>query len=302
MASGSKKVIVAALFGNAAIAVVKFIAAGITQSSAMLSEGIHSLVDTGNQMLLLVGMKKAAKPADHRFPFGYSRELYFWSFVVAILIFGVGSGISIYEGVHRLRNPHPLHNPTINYVVLGIAILFEGYVWLVAWKEFQQRRRGRKVWHAIQESKDPGLFVVLFEDSAALLGLFIALAGVGLGHLTHNPVYDALAAIAIGVVLAVTAFILLIETKGLLIGEAAHPETVDGMKKLVMDLDGVENVNEILTTHMGPRTVLVNISVEFKDHLKTGQIEQTTAKLTKKLKQKYPEVTRVFIEPESGEA
>jgi cation diffusion facilitator family transporter len=298
VASGSKKVIIAALLGNAAIAVVKFIAAGLTQSSAMLSEGIHSLVDTGNQALLLVGMKQAAKPADDKFPFGHARELYFWSFVVAILIFGVGSGISIYEGVHRLQDPHPVKNPIINYIVLGVAILFEGYVWMIAWREFKPRKRGRKVWRAIQESKDPGLFVVLFEDTAALLGLFIALAGISLGQLTNNPAFDGIAAILIGVVLAVTAFLLLVETKGLLIGESAHPETVEALRRMAADLECVENVNEVLTTHMGPDHVLVNISLEFKDDLRTGEIEQTTAALTDRIKQEFPEVKRVFIEPE----
>ncbi|WP_455219370.1 cation diffusion facilitator family transporter, partial [Kaarinaea lacus] len=256
MAGSSRKVIFAALAGNTLIAITKFVAAGISGSSAMLSEGIHSLVDTGNQGLLLYGLHRAKRPADSAFPFGYGKEIYFWSFVVAILIFALGAGISMYEGIHRLMEPKILGDPTINYIVLGLAMLFEGVAWYLAFKEFSRVKGPIGYIEAVQKGKDPTLFVVLFEDSAAMLGLLVALIGVALGDITGNPMYDAMASITIGLLLGATAIWLAYETKGLLIGESANKRVVKSIRELVNKSNYVEHVNEILTMHMGPEYIL----------------------------------------------
>ena len=300
MASGSKKVILAALVGNSLIAVTKFIASAMTGSSAMFSEGIHSLVDTGNQGLLLYGLKASKKPADQDFPFGHGKEIYFWSFVVAILIFAFGAGISIYEGVHHILHPAEISNPMINYIVLTLAIIFEGGALYVALKEFNKARGKLGYLKAVQRGKDPSLFVVLFEDSAAMLGLLIALAGVTLTQVTGQPVWDGIASVVIGCILAATAFWLAIETKGLLIGEGADKETVDNINTLAAAHKEVESVNEILTLHMGPEFILANISIQFKRGLKTGRIEEIIHSLDKSIKEKHPYIKRIFIEAETN--
>jgi len=299
MASASKTVIYAALAGNSLIAVTKFAAAALTGSSAMVSEGIHSLVDTGNQALLLFGLRQARKPPDERFPFGHGKEVYFWSFVVAILIFGLGAGISIYEGVSHLLKPPELRNPAVNYVVLGLALVFEGAAWTFAFREFR-KTKGKLGWlRAVQASKDPTVLVVLFEDSAAMLGLLIALAGVGLSQATGNPLYDGAASIGIGGVLAVTAAWLAAETKGLLIGERARPDVVEDIRRICRDLDKVERVNEVLTMHMGPEYVLATLSLEFADALTITELERTIEDLNQRIRAAHPEVKKVFIEAES---
>lgn len=299
MATGSKKVIYAALAGNTLIAISKFIAAFITGSSAMLSEGIHSLVDTGNQGLLLYGMRQAKKPADEFFPFGHGKEIYFWSFVVAILIFAVGAGVSFYEGLHQLLDPKPITSPEINYIVLALAIVFEGGAWFMAFKEFNRVRGRRGYIEAIQRAKDPSLFVVLFEDSAALLGLVIALVAIFISDQTGWLIADGFASILIGFILAGTAIWLAYETKGLLIGEAANPRVVQGIRALINKLEGVTHTNEVLTMHMGPDFILVNISLDFIDQLGVGEIEKKIANLDRAIKQSYPEVKRVFVEAEA---
>lgn len=300
MASGSKKVIYAALIGNGAIAITKFIASALTGSSAMFSEGIHSLVDTGNQTLLLYGLHRAKKPADKRFPFGHGNEIYFWSFTVAVMIFGVGASVSIYEGVHQIMDPHSVTNPMINYIVLGLAIVFEGAAWWFAFVEFNREKGSMGYFEAIKRGKDPTLFAVLFEDSAALLGLFIALIGVGLGHYTGNWIFDGIASLMIGFVLAGAALWLGYETKGLLIGESAMLDVVDGIREIVKEAEHVENVHEILTMHMGPEFVLLNISAEFSDSVRVPDIERSIAALDRDIKSAYPIVKRIFIEAESG--
>lgn len=298
MASGSKKVIIAALIGNSLISVTKFIAATMTGSSAMFSEGIHSLVDTGNQGLLLYGLKAAKKPADKRFPFGHGKEIYFWSFVVAILIFAVGAGISIYEGIHHILHPVEITDPSINYLVLGLAILFEGGALYIAVKEFNHARGDLGYLQAVRRGKDPTLFVVLFEDSAAMLGLVIALIGIYLAQATGFAAWDGIASVAIGCILAGTAFWLAVETKSLLIGEGADQQTVDTIKKIANDLDDIEQVNEVLTLHMGPEFILANISLDFKDDLQTGRIEQIIHSLDQSIKAEFPYIKRIFIEAE----
>ena len=299
MASSRKLVIYAALIGNALIAVMKFIAASITGSSAMLSEGVHSVVDTGNQILLLYGLKQAQKPADKRFPFGHGKEIYFWSFAVAILIFAVGAGISLYEGVHSLLNPHPLENLKINYIVLSLAIVFEGAAWFFALKEFNRSRGEKGYIEAVQRGKDPSLFVVLFEDSAALLGLMVAMLATFLTQITGNLYFDGLASILIGCILGGTALWLALETKGLLIGEAASNSVVIGIEKLVASTASVEHVNEVLTMHMGPDFILANISVKFSNDTTAIEIEEAVASLDKRIKAEYANVKRVFIEAEA---
>jgi cation diffusion facilitator family transporter len=298
-ASGSKKVIIAALIGNTAIAITKFIAASITGSSAMLSEGIHSLVDTGNQGLLLFGMKQAQKPPDESFPFGHGKEIYFWSFVVAILIFAVGAGVSLYEGIHHMIHPISMESPVINYIVLGLAILFEGAAWLFALKEFNRTRGQLGYVEAVQRGKDPSLFVVLFEDSAAILGLIVALVGIFLAQLTGLAWFDGLASVIIGLILGGTAWWLAYETKGLLIGEAANKKVIQGIRDLISEIPDINHVNEILTMHMGPEFILVNVSADFNDDIRAGELEKAIAQLDLKIKEQYPEVKRIFVEAEA---
>ena len=299
MASSRKLVIYAALAGNALIAIMKFIAASITGSSAMFSEGIHSVVDTGNQMLLLYGLKQAKKPADDRFPFGHGKEIYFWSFVVAIMIFAVGAGISIYEGTHRLLNPTPIDNILVNYIVLTLAMIFEGAAWFFAFREFKQAKGKWGYIEAVQRGKDPSIFVVLFEDSAAMLGLLVALLATILTQVTGNLYFDGIASIIIGFILAVTAMWLAFETKGLLIGESANIHVVNGIKKIARTYDKIEHVNEVLTVHMGPEFILVNISVEFRDEATATEIEDTVSQLDAEIKNEYENVKRIFIEGEA---
>ncbi len=299
MAGSSKKVIFAALIGNSLIAVTKFIAATITGSSAMLSEGIHSLVDTGNQVLLLFGLKRAQKPPSKRFPFGHGKEVYFWSFVVAILIFAVGAGISIYEGIEHLLHPRAITQPSINYVVLGIAMLFESVPLYIALKEFRLAKGDMGYLEAVKKGKDPTLFVVLFEDTAAMLGLLVAFIGIYLSTSTGILYFDGASSIIIGLILGVTAAVLAYETKGLLIGESASEEVVKGIREIVSEFPSVERVNEVLTMHVGPEYILVNLSVEFNDSIRTEQMESVIAKMDNDIKQKFAYVKRVFIEAES---
>ena len=299
MAGDSKKVIYAALAGNSLIALTKFVAASMTGSSAMASEGIHSLVDTGNQLLLLHGLKQAKQPADELFPFGHGKEIYFWSFVVAILIFAVGAGVSIYQGVHHILRPAELINPIINYVVLGLAILFEAGAWWFAFTAFGKAKGRQGYFQAVRTGKDPTLFVVLFEDSAALIGLVVALLGVGLTQYTGNGIYDGMASVIIGAILGGAAIWLAHETKGLLIGEGARPEVVAGIKRIAASLDIVVRVNEVLTMHMGPDYVLVTLSLEFEDAVAIEQLERAIEGLDRRIREQYQDVKKVFVEAES---
>lgn len=299
MAAGSKKVIFAALIGNGLIAITKFVAASITGSSAMLSEGIHSVVDTGNQVLLLYGLKRAQKPPDKRFPFGHGKEIYFWSFVVAILIFAVGAGISIYEGIHHVLHPVEITSPMINYVVLGLAMVFEGVAWTVAFVEFKKTKGQWGYFEAVQRGKDPTLFVVLFEDSAAMAGLIIAFLGIFLAQVTGIPYFDGIASILIGLILGGTAAWLAYETKGLLIGEAANDKVVQGIRELVLACDEVDHINDVLTMHMGPEYVLLNLAVKFKDERRANELETVVQDLEQQIKTKFPRVKRIFVEAES---
>jgi cation diffusion facilitator family transporter len=298
MASGSKKVIIAALVGNTLISITKFTAALITGSSAMLSEGIHSLVDTGNQMLLLYGLKQAKKPPDDMFPFGHGKEIYFWSFIVAIFIFALGGGISLYEGIQHLQNPRLISNPLVNYIVLGLAMLFEGAAWFFAFREFSRAKGKWGYLEAIHRAKDPSVFVVLFEDTAAILGLLIAFAGVALSQITGILYFDSTASILIGLILVGTAIWLAYETKGLLIGESANLVVIKTIREILLSKKLIENVNEVLTMHMGPDYILANISVDFKDDATANEIEFVISEIDQTIKKHYPQVKRIFIEAE----
>ena len=299
MAGSSKKVIIAALIGNALISVTKFFAAAMTGSSAMLSEGIHSVVDTGNQMLLLFGMRQARKPADKQYPFGHGKEIYFWSFVVAILIFAVGSGVSIYEGVVHIINPVVVENPKINYNVLGLAMVFECAVWYFAFSEFTKTKGKCGYIEAVQRGKDPTMFVVLLEDSAAMLGLMVAFLGIWLSQMTGILIFDGIASVVIGLILGGTAIWLAYETKSLLIGESANTRVEDGIREIIQSYEDVTHLNELLTMHMGPDFILANCSIDFRNELTAAEMEKTIARLDREIKQGFPNVKRVFIEAES---
>ncbi len=265
----------------------------------MLSEAVHSIVDTCNQGLLLWGMKRSSKPADQQHPFGYGMELYFWTFVVAILIFAIGAGVSLYEGFHKLNSPRTVQHIYINYIVLGFAMIFEGVAWVVAFREFRRRKGKLGYFKAVQMSKDPTVFTVLFEDSAAMLGLMVAFVGLLLTQYLEQPMYDALASIVIGIILSCTAMLLAYETKGLLIGEAASKDVITGIQNIVSQEKDILSINEILTMHMGPQDILLNISIDFHDNISAGEVERTITRLEMKIKDQYPEVARIFIEAQN---
>lgn len=300
-ASGSHKVVYVALGGNLMIAVAKFVAAGISGSSAMLSEGVHSLVDTINELLLLYGLHRADMPPDRTNPFGHGRELYFWSFIVALLVLAMGAGVSLYEGVMRIRQPEPIAHPLINYAVLAMSFLFEGTSWTVALREFRARKGRLGYFEAFRLSKDPTTFTVLLEDSAALLGLLVALAGLIGAQLLDLPVLDGVASLGIAGVLAISATLLARETKGLLIGEAAHPAVSDAILAIAAADAGVRCANGVLTVQMGPNQVVATLSAEFEDALTTPQIEACINRIEKQAKVAHPEIISLFIKPQTAE-
>ena len=297
--SSSKKVIYAAFAGNMLIAITKFGAAAVTGSSAMFSEAIHSVVDTGNQLLLLYGIRRASRPPDDQHPFGYGMELYFWTFVVAIIVFGLGAGVSILEGIDKFRHPVPVTDTFVNYIVLGFATVFEAAAWTVAYLEFRKRKGATGFFRAIRRSKDPTVFTVLFEDTAAMLGLLVAFGGIFLGDLLDLPVLDAAASIVIGVILAVTAILLAYESKGLLIGEGASRAVVAGIREIITKQPGILAINESLTLHFSPEDVLLTLSLDFSDNMSSADVEGAISKMEREIKAAYPEIRRVFIEAQS---
>ena len=302
--NGSTKVVIIALACNFGIAVAKFTAAAWTQSSAMLSEAIHSLVDTSNQALLLYGIHRSQRPADARHPFGYSKELYFWSFVVAIMLFSLGAGISIYEGFQKLRYPHPVTSFTVNYIVLAVALLLEGYTAWRAITEFETRRGARSWFAALRLSKDAALFTVLLEDIAAVSGLVIAFIGLLTVQFLGIQQADAIASILIGLILAAVAIFMSIEIKGLLVGEAASPKVQSGLREIVQSKIGPAGpllaINEIRTMHLGPEDVLVVASVDAADGVPAEELEALTAQFERAITEKFPEVRRLYIETQSN--
>jgi cation diffusion facilitator family transporter len=293
---GSKIVIFAAIAGNLLIAVTKFAAAALSGSSAMLSEGIHSLVDTGNGLLLLFGIRESQKPPDELHPFGRGKELYFWSLIVAIMIFAVGGGISFYEGVLRLFKPHPMENVYVNYIVLGVSILIEAVSWTVAFREFRKSIGGRSWLETVQESKDPTTFVVFLEDTAALAGLMVALVGISLGHLLHLPALDGAAAIIIGLILGGVAALLAFETKSLLIGEAADKKTVSDVCALAEHDPAVKKFVRARTMHFGPHEVLLTMDLLFDPELHSTDVAAAIDRLEAGIRAVHPEIRYIYLE------
>ncbi len=298
MAKG-KKSIYAAIVGNGLIAVTKFVAAAITGSSAMLTEGVHSLVDTGNGGLLLLGLKRGTRPADDQHPFGYGKEVYFWTLVVAMLIFAGGGGVSIYEGIKHVSHPAELGDPTINYIVLGLAFLFEGAAWWVALREFRKSRGDRGSWEAIKAEKDPTAFAVLLEDSAALLGIVVAAVGIFLAHLLEMPMIDGVASVVIGLILVAVAVILARETRGLLVGEAAEPALIADVEEIARSDQAIQEVVRILSMHMGPSEVILNLDLRFRRDLGAQGVHEAVDRIEKTVRERHPVVRYIFIEVES---
>ncbi len=299
VASGSERVVYAGIAANGFIAICKFAAALWTGSSAMLSEGVHSIVDTGNQSLLLYGIRRSRRPADAAHPFGYGPELYFWAFVVAIILFAAGAGVSIYEGIEKIRNPHPVEDVYINYIVLGVAGLFEGWACMVAYREFRRNRGDGGLMEELRHSKDPAVFTILFEDTAAILGLMVAATGLALAEWLQVPELDGAASIVIGLILAGAAAFLARETKGLLIGEAARPEVQEAIRAIVMGHAGIKAVNEMQTLHFGPEEVLLTLSIDFEDDLSSSDVEALISDMEADIKAAQPQITRIFIEAQS---
>jgi cation diffusion facilitator family transporter len=298
--SESKFVIYAALAGNFLVAATKFVAAAWTGSSSMLSEGVHSLVDTSNEGLLLYGLRRSQRQPDSRHPLGYGRELYFWSFIVALMLFALGAGVSVYEGIAHIMEPREVEDVAVNYVVLALAALFEGGSWIVALRAFRRTKGEQTYWQAIRRSKDPPTFIVLFEDSAALIGIAIAAIGIFSASHFQRPAFDGVASILIGLVLAATAAILARESKGLLIGERASEGTIASILSLARSHAGVAGAEVAITVHMAPDQIVVALNVEFDDALTAPQIEATVAAMEEKIRARHPEVVSLFVKPQSA--
>ncbi|MCL2492087.1 MAG: cation diffusion facilitator family transporter [Coriobacteriia bacterium] len=297
----SKAATIAAIAANIAIGVIKFIASAMTGSAAMFSEGIHSIVDSGNGLLVLLGMHQAKKPADVTHPFGYGRELYFWILVVAVSIFAVGGGVSVYEGIHNIRFPEQLGDPTAAYIVLALSILIEGASFGVAWKHFRAAKGKMRALDFIKRSKDPSLYTVVLEDGAAITGLLIALAGVFFGHLLGIPQLDGIASVLIGLLLMAVAFVLLRETKALLIGEGLETDELLDMRALIAADPSVEDVGVVRSQFFGPQDLLINADVQFDPTLHSGEIDTSIERIEKSLKAKFPQISNAFIEVASSE-
>lgn len=298
--SESSTTVVVAIVVNAAIALAKYAAALMSGSAAMLAEAIHSTVDTGNEALLLLGIKRSQKPADERHPFGYGQEIYFWSLVVAIVIFGLGGGAAISEGVWRLVEPHKLENLLWNYIVLGVALAFEAVSWLVAYRAVRNEQPGVPIMQAVRSSKDPSRFVVLVEDTAAILGLLIALvAGTMLPPVFPDAHLDSVASILIGLLLVATAVFLISETRGLLIGESAGKATVDGIRALLEDDGHVAAVKRILTMHLAPENVLLNLDLQFNNEIAAGDLPAAIERIESAIRARYPEIKEIFVEAQA---
>ena len=288
-----------ALVANLGIAATKFTAALLTGSSAMLSEGIHSLVDTGNQGLLLLGLKRSRRPADEDHPFGHGKEIYFWSLIVAILLFGLGGGMSVYEGILHVTEPVEVTSPVWNYGVLAFAFVFEGASFLIALGELRRRNPRAGLLRAIHRSKDPSVFVVVYEDSAALAGLVVAFVGVLLSHLLDLPVLDGVASVVIGLILGAVAVLLAWESKELLLGEAVRPEVVESVRALAAADPDVANLRRPLTMHLSPYEVLLNLDVQFREGISAAEVVRAVDRLEQSIRKAHPEMRRIFIEAEN---
>jgi cation diffusion facilitator family transporter len=294
--------IYAAIAANVAIAVTKFVVAGITGSSAMLSEGIHSAVDTFNGVLLLVGLKLSQRPATTEHPFGHGKELYFWSLIVAVLIFGVGGGLSFYEGVQHVRHPEPMRDPVWNYVVLGVAAVFEGASFAIALRQFLEQAGDTPFWEALHRSKDPTTYTVLAEDAAALVGLLVAAVGIALSYRFDKPEWDGVASLIIGLLLAGVAVALIRESRGLLIGEGIRPETARAIRSLALEQPKVRDVGRILSMYIGPDDVLVTMGLDFDDGTAAADAAAAIAAVERQVRDRYPMIKRLFIEAGAASA
>ena len=298
----NNRTLLIAFGANLGIAVSKFGAAAVTGSSAMLTEGVHSVVDSTNQLLLMWGRHASRRKPDEIHPFGYGRELYFWSFVVAVLVFALGAGVSIYEGIIHIAHPEHAVSPIIAYGVLGVAFLLEGWSTLEAFKEFKEAK-GKLGWfEAIRRSKDPPAFIVLLENGAAMAGIIAAAAGVLLAQLTGDPFYDGAASVLIGIILGITAMLLAYESKGLLIGEAADPELVQCFHDLVCEQPGVIGVGNVLTLHSSPDQITVMMDVDFEDSMRAGDVERIVCNVEEEAQRRWPAVRRLFVRPMHGAA
>lgn len=294
---GSNRVILTALAANVGIAIAKFVAAGITGSSAMVTEGVHSLVDSTNHVLLLYGTKRSRKDADAVHPLGYGRELYFWSFVVAMLVFTLGAGISVYEGVLHILHPEPASDLAIAFAVLGVAGALEGWSTWEAFKQFNLTRGDKSLFRALKDTKDAPTLIVLLENAGALAGLAIAAAGLALGHFTGNPVWDGAASMLIGLVLGAIALMLLTEAKGLLIGESADPALIEAIRLCAAGHAGVVSVLQVLTVHQAPDMVVAIIGADFVDTITARDVEQTVRDIEAAVAEQFPVIARVYVRP-----
>ena len=297
--SSTRRAVYAALSGNVLVAITKVGAAVWTGSSAMLSEAVHSFVDTGNELLLLYGMRQSRQRADVAHPLGYGRELYFWSFIVALLVFALGSGVSVYQGIRHVVHPEPISDPLVSYIVLVLAFLFEGASWLVSFRQFGRARGELGFYEAFRRSKDPPSFIVLFEDSAALAGILVAAAGTFLAARLHAPVFDGIASIVIGLLLGGTAALLARESKSLLIGERADPSLASSILRVAADRAGVYQANGLITVQLAPDQVLAALSLDFEDGLRAREIEQVVAGIEENVRAHHPEVVALFVKPQS---
>ena len=296
MKTDNTRVLIIALGANVGIAVAKFVAAAITGSSAMLTEGVHSLVDSTNQLLLMYGQKRAAKPADATHPGGYGRELYFWSFVVALLVFALGAGVSVYEGVVHFLEPEPATSPLVAYIVLGIAFALEAGSTVAAFREFNRARAGQSWWSALTDTKDATTVIVLLENGAAMVGILVAAIGLAVSQLTGDPRFDGVASIVIGLILGVVAIFLAREAKGLLIGEAADPLLTTEIRR-VATRPGVTGVGEIITIHNAPEQILAAVNVDFDNRLGAGDVERIVGEIEDALQAEFPSIYRVYVRP-----
>lgn len=296
--ANNRKSIYSALAANLLIAVTKFIAGSFTNSSSMISEGIHSTVDTTNQLLLLYGIRRSKKAADESHPFGYGKELYFWSFVVSILIFGLGGALSIYQGILHIIEPEVMKNPFWNYIVLILSLIFEGTSLFISVKEFNKTRNGTAWWDAIIKSKDPSSFLVVFEDSAAVTGLIIVMILMSISYVFHIPELDGVASIIVGLILVFVSLILARESRSLLMGEGIAPETREKIAKLAEKDAAVIKTKNILSTYQSPEEIVLVLIVDFKDHLETGEITMAVQRIRENIKKAFPLVRFVIIQPE----
>jgi len=298
----STRTLVVALAANLGIAVSKFAAAAITGSSAMLTEGVHSVVDSTNQLLLMWGRRAAKRPPDRLHPFGYGRELYFWSFVVAVLVFSLGAGVSVYEGIIHITNPEPAVSPLVAYIVLLIAFVLEGWSTIEAFHDFRKAKGELSWFQAVRQSKDPPAFIVLLENGAAMAGIIAAAVGLMISQLTGNPFYDGAASVVIGIILGLTAMLLAYESKGLLIGEAADPVLVEELRSLAGGCRGVVGVGHVLTLHSSPDQITVMMNVDFRDDMLAGEVERIVCHVEEEARRRWPAVRRLFVRPMQGAA